>query len=920
MDTSSSGRNVGAAEVARPLGREPELAVLRDHVSLARALVLTGAPGIGKTTLWEAGIAAARSNGLQVLSASPSDGEAQLSFTALIDLFDGVDDVALAGLPAPQRCALDVALLRREPAGEPPEPHAIGLGVLNGLRALAARAPVLVAVDDVQWLDPASVTTISFAARRLASEPVGFLLARRPGPPSMLEQALARRALEHLEVGPLSVAATRRLLSARLGLSLPRRLLHRIVEYTEGNPLFALELGRTVVEQGMPAIGADIEVSDAIADLFGMRVARLPAPVRTLLLAVALSADAHLADLELIADRRTIDEAVELGVLHFDGDRVRASHPMLASVARTRAPQSERRAAHRVLADSARDEQERALHLAFATDGQDAELAATVSAAAAGASARGARAEAVVLGEQAVRLTPADGAERADRLLGLAEYLERAGERQRVTDLVAPALESLPDGRQRARAWLLLSEGGTVDSHAERARHYRHALAESAGDPDLSARVLAMQAFNDVIVGVERIREASAFAALPDLSRAGPHVERLSLCVLAWARCLRGQRLDDVCDRFRASAHGAVHLVDSPEPVVGLRLSWRGEMDQARATTTRFLSLADERGEAVSYTWLRLNLCGVELRAGRWAAAAQLLDEWAESSDRTLLSTPAYQYNRALLAAGRGRSDEAERWAAPALADAEARGYRWHALEARRALGTAALLAHDPLRAADMLRPVWEHTVREGIDEPGAFPVAGDLVEALVELGERSEALAVTERLVGLSEQQQHPWGLATAKRCGATVQLKAGASNDGAAAALDEAAAAFGRLGLPYDQARSLLALGRAQRRLRKWRAARDALESAVATFDELGSDGWAEQARSELERVSARRPRPAGELTPTEERVARLAAEGRSNKEIARALFVTVHTVEAHLSKAYAKLGIRSRTQLAGRLLHGP
>ena len=141
--------------------------------------------------------------------------------------------------------------------------------------------------------------------------------------------------------------------------------------------------------------------------------------------------------------------------------------------------------------------------------------------------------------------------------------------------------------------------------------------------------------------------------------------------------------------------------------------------------------------------------------------------------------------------------------------------------------------------------------MREGIDEPGAFPVAGDLVEALVELGERSEALAVTERLTELSEQQQHPWGLATAKRCTARIGRELRRS----AAAL----ASFGRLGLPYDQARSLLALGRAQRRLRKWRAARDALEGAVATFDELGSDGWADQARSELERVSARRPRPA-------------------------------------------------------------
>ena len=476
----------------------------------------------------------------------------------------------------------------------------------------------------------------------------------------------------------------------------------------------------------------------------------------------------------------------------------------------------------------------------------------------------------------------------------MAEYLARAGERQRVTDLVAPALETLPHGRQRARAWLLLSEGGPVDSHAERARHYRHALAESTGDPDLSAHVLAIQAFNDVIVGVERIREASA---LPE--------DRRNLRVLGWARCLRGQPFEDVCERFRASAHGAVPLVDSPEPVLGLRLSWRGEMDQARATTTRFLALADERGEAVSYTWLRLNLCGLELRAGRWAAAAQLLDEWAQSSDRALLSEPAYQYNRALLAAGRGHPDEVQRWATPALADAEARGYRWHALEARRALGTAALLAHDPARAADLLRPVWAHTVREGIDEPGAFPVAGDLVEALVELGEHSEALAVTERLSELSERQQHPWGLATAKRCSANA---------------DEAAAEFGRLGLPYDRARSLLAQGRAQRRQRKWRAARDALEGAVAAFDELGSDGWAEQARSELARVGARRPRAAGELTPSEERVARLAAEGRSNKEIARTLFVTVHTVEAHLSKAYEKLGVRSRTQLAARLFPGP
>ena len=237
--------------------------MLAGRVGAGDPLVLIGAPGIGKTTLWEASIEAARSYDLQVLSASPGDREAQLSFTGLIDLFDGVADDALARLPGPQRSALDVALLRREPAAEPPEPHAIGLGVLNGLRALAARAPVLVAVDDVQWLDPPRPRALvrGAAARH---EPVGFLLARRPAPPSTLEQALARRVPQHLQVGPLGLAATRSFLSARLGLSLPRRLLHRIVESTEGNPLFALELGRTVIEQrdagdrcGDPRVGRD---------------------------------------------------------------------------------------------------------------------------------------------------------------------------------------------------------------------------------------------------------------------------------------------------------------------------------------------------------------------------------------------------------------------------------------------------------------------------------------------------------------------------------------------------------------------------------------------------------------------------------------------------------------------------------------
>jgi DNA-binding CsgD family transcriptional regulator len=275
-----------------------------------------------------------------------------------------------------------------------------------------------------------------------------------------------------------------------------------------------------------------------------------------------------------------------------------------------------------------------------------------------------------------------------------------------------------------------------------------------------------------------------------------------------------------------------------------------------------------------------------------------------------------YERCRALHAAGLGLPDEAARLADDAIERSEASGVGWDLLESLRARGITALLAHEPERAAESLRTVWEHTQREGVDEPGVFPVAPELVEALVELGEHDEALAVTTRLRKLSEEQAHPWGLATAKRCAALIELRDPAAYEGAARELVDAAGAYGELGLRFDRARSLRSLGRAERRLKKWAAARRSLEQAAEAFDELGSTGWAEEVRAELERVGGRRPQRESELTPAERRVVELAANGASNKEIAQALFVSVHTVETHLTHSYAKLGVRSRAQLASRL----
>jgi DNA-binding CsgD family transcriptional regulator len=877
--------------------------------------VLVGGAEIGKTTLWETGVALAKAQGLRVLSARPTDAEAQFSFGALVDLLDEVDTNVLKELRAPQRHALDVALLRAESTGEHPEPQTIAVALLNALRALAARGPLLVAVDDVQWLDPSSAAALIFAARRLGDEAVTFLLSRRSGHPSDLLRALAPR-LDELDVGPLSLGAMRRLLSERHGLSLSRHHLRRLVEATLGNPLFALEVGRTMAEQGASATGDELPVPDAVEDLLGVRVAGLPATERRLLLAVALSADLRTSQLVAIADATTVDDAVDTGVLLVDGERVRASHPLLAAAARKHSRPSARRQLHLELADVVVDDELRARHLALATEGVDAELAATLAAAATAASFRGARRESVELAEHALRLTPPEAAERSDRLVELAEHVALAGgDAQRVTDLLSGELDSLHPSALRVRAWWVLV-GGVLTHDDDVERYLERALAE-CDDPAMRVTLLAELGGNEAVTRVRRIREVERWVvdALPEAQSAGPEVERNALYTLGSARTLRGGAIDDLCARFQSASSAAAVVTSSPERVAGQRHVWRGELEQARAVLVPELARADEQGEVGSYALLRLHLCELELRAGEWEAAGDLLEEWAEPSERELLTWPMYERCLALHAAGVGLPEAALR-ANDAIERSEASGVGWDLLESLRARGITALLAHEPEQAAESLRAAWEHTRREGVDEPGVFPVAPELVEALVELGEHEEALAVTTRLRELSEEQEHLWGLATAKRCAALIELGDSVGYERAARELLDAAGAYGELGLRFDRARSLRSLGRAERRLKKWAAARRSLEQAAEAFDELGSTGWAEEVRAELERVGGRRPQRESELTPSERRVVELAANGASNKEIAHALFVSVHTVETHLTHSYAKLGVRSRAQLASRL----
>ena len=650
-------------------------------------------------------------------------------------------------------------------------------------------------------------------------------------------------------------------------------------------------------------------------DLLGLRIADLDPVVRQVLLALALDSDLRADQVRVLAGPEGLDAALDEGVVEVDGTRVRASHPLLAAAAKRQATAGQIRELHHTLAGVVTDDQRRALHLAIATPTEDDVLATQVVSAAAAAAARGASRLAVELGTHAVRLTHPDSPAYASRLLELGRHLVVAGERRRLTELLAGKVDALPDAASRVAAYLLLMQG-VVEGNDDIRRFLEQALVEAGDDQRLRAQVLVELAENDAVVAVARIAEAERSAAEAVALGGATDAHRHAVTALAWTRALGGSPVDDLCEQYRALPGERVTVSQRPERIAGQRLVWRGEVDRARQLLTSLREEAEERSQPSSYALVRLHLCELELRVGASDEVERLLEDWGVSADDRLLNWPMYERCRALQAAGRGDADEARRWARTTLDRGEATGVRWDWLEAHRALGLVALLEKDLAGAVEHLGSVWDHTEREGVEDPGAFPVAADLVEALAESDALDRARSVTLRLAELAESQDHPWARAGATRSAAVVEL-ATAYDEEAADALEGAARTYADLGLAFEEARTLLALGRSLRRARKWGAARATLERAAGAFDAIGSPGWAAEARSELSRVGARRPTAPGLLTDTERRVAALAVDGLSNKEIARTLVVTVNTVEFHLRNTYAKLGIRSRMQLAPRLL---
>src|SRR5262245_16996314 len=513
------------------VGRGEELAAIEAFLAEAekgpQALVLSGEPGIGKTVLWENGVDEAKRCSRRVLTHRSAEAEASLSFAGLSDLLSPVFDEVAPSLAPLRRRALEVALLLAEPGGEAPDPRAIGLALLDVLRALAEHTPVVVALDDLQWLDSSSAGVLQIALRRLQDEPVGLLATVRSKPdvatPRELEAALPEERLRRIVVGPLSLGALHRLLAERIGLELTRPELIRVREASAGNPFFALELGRELVRtETRPAAGRALRVPESLHELLDGRLARLPTETGDVVLFAAALAR---PTVELVAaahgDRVGVLEALETagreGVIELDDSRLRFAHPLLGSICYEQAQPWKRRAVHRTLADAVEDIEERARHLALSVQGADSIAAANLDAAAERAAARGAPATAAELCELAARLTPADDSTRAQQRRIRAASLHRlAGERERTVAM----LEELPRGLDRADVLLELARTHRADQPATIAL-LDEALVDATEDDGRAAQVLSYRALYRMLGGEVRGAIADGRAALDKAEQTG---------------------------------------------------------------------------------------------------------------------------------------------------------------------------------------------------------------------------------------------------------------------------------------------------------------------------------------------------------------------------------------------------------------
>jgi DNA-binding CsgD family transcriptional regulator/tetratricopeptide (TPR) repeat protein len=875
-------------------------------------VLVAGSAGIGKTTLLDAIAAEATDLGFAVHRSRGAASESDLPFVGLLDLIgEHASDVA-ADLPGPLRRALDVVLLRADPPGDGADTLATNLAVLEVLQVMAARHPVLLVLDDVQWLDAPTRGVLGFAIRRLSGQRLAVVAAVRGADHSSVASLLPEpRAV--VAVGPMTESEIAHVVALRLGrMPTPGRVatLHRL---SGGNPYLAVELARAAT--ALPAGVEDLPVPQRYRPVLAARLRGLSPAARRTMLAAALLSRPTARTLHKIGGPAGLAEAEAAGVVRHAGALIEFDHPLLATTCREEADPAAIRAMHAELSSFVGDAIQRGRHLALSVAGTDERAATEVEEAAGDAAGRAAIATAAELARHALALTPEVAVDdRVRRATSAARWFAQVGETAAAQQALKPLIAELPMGRQRARCLTTLSVSLGQEVSGSIAL-----LGEALAQPDIepSDEIEIHLALSDIHFAGGDLAEARKEACLAR-ARAQAAGDSASAAVAALsetnAEFFSGVPLTEssAWPLVRARSWESAPAYNHPDMLLAWEASYSEDQEQAIELFERVAGRARALNDLDSEGSVALHRAEAEIRSGHLASAAALAEKgYRMLSDGMRDQFPLYV--RAHIAAWHGELVTARDLAGEGLRMARAAGDAVFEAQNLLVLGFTEVSAgrysvaygHEAQLRDLMYRMQWKH--------PGTYRWQGDAVEAFLGVGQVGQASEVAIELWRQADHLHLPGCQALAARCDGLIHAHRGDLKQ-AQDSLIESLRLMNGLDMPLERGRSLLALGIARRRARQKSTARAALTDAQAIFVVAGAATWARRVEEELERTTG--ARGGRSLTVGERSVADLAAAGATNREISAQLFLSPKTVEAVLTRVYRKLGVRSRTELSRQL----
>ena len=911
------------------VGRSQEVDAIHGLIGDARAgrgraLVLRGAPGIGKSALLEVARRAGREGGLRILAARGVESESRLAFAALGDVLRPVL-ARIDEIPDPQRAALRAALALGPPAAS--DRYAAYAATLSLLGAVAADGAVLILIDDGHWVDPPSREALVFCARRIADEPIAMLVTSREQPPERLPMP----EVENLELSPLGEEDSMALLEAvTASRPLAPTVAREILDMAGGNPLALVELPAALSggeRAGGVPLPRPLRPGEAIVEAYRRRVESLDPGARRALGVAAVGdgapAGAIVGAVERLGgDTGDLVAAEAAGFLTLDGDVARLRHPLLQPIALELMEPAERRDAHRALAealDHDQDVEQRAWHLAEAAIVPDDVVAAALEAAATRAAARTGYATAATFLARAATVAP-DPLRSGRDLLGAAQLAMAAGDAARGSALLERLWESGPDPSVRAetahlRGLVTLMTTSTDDAYDLLVREARTARGTN---PVVAAEMLATAGLSRAMAGqgheaLRCMQEAQQIVIASD--EASPYVAVLLASALTVAGRAREAReafaaLDAFLDEVDPLTPLGQSLVVSLTPT-----TWLEDFDRGERYLARWVGRARESGSLAFLGAPQAFGAELDFRRGRWpdaeARAEDAVRALEETGQRGSLGFALITL--ATIEAALGRADDCRANVRRASDLADELGLGSIATYRGFALGLLEQGLGRPAVAVSHLEPLVEITRDAGFEEPAIVMWRPDLVEAYARSGRLAEARRALATLAGQAERTEGTWALAATSRC-------RGLIDDDIDRHFGEALVLHEGLPMPFERARTELLYGARLRRAGRRAEARAQLGRALTTFQELGAVPWAAQAREEIAASGmplrpGSRVRSSDELSARELQVAHAVARGVTNREAAARLFLSEKTIERHLSSVYRKLGVRSRAQLVRR-----